>query len=335
MTLPLLRPAQLADLDKLIQFSQDAGYGITSLPRNGVILEKKLTQSICSFQKSSLPPTHEPYLFCLEYEKKVIGISGITSRIGMSEPFFAYHKVYEPHTSEVLNTHTQIPLFQFVQARKKPTEIGTLFLEKAFRKKDFGKLLSLGRFLFIATFRERFASVVIAEIRGVNHEGNSPFWESVGKHFFQTDFIQADRLRTEHPECIEELYPTHSLYIQLLSQEATDVIGIPHKETIAAKKMLEDQGFQSSNYYDLFDAGPHLYAPTDSIQTITDSKTATIEAFKNTISSPHTAFISNTQLNFRATIAPIEIGKKNGVILETHVAEALQVKKGELIRYYI
>lgn len=44
------------------------------------------------------------------------------------------------------------------------------------------------RFLFIAAFRQYFSRKVIAEMRGYTDEqGRSPFWESVGRHFFSIE----------------------------------------------------------------------------------------------------------------------------------------------------
>ena len=58
-----------------------------------------------------------------------------------------------------------------------------------------GRLLSKARFLFMAEFRDLFGDKVIAEMRGMSDEqGRSPFWESLGRHFFKMEFSQADYL---------------------------------------------------------------------------------------------------------------------------------------------
>lgn len=334
MKLPLIRPAQPSDLIPLIQFSEEAGYGITSLPRNPLVLEKKIHASESAFQEKLVIPTHETYQFCLEWEERVIGTSGIVSRIGMTEPFFAYQLAYEPQVCISLGIDRRIGVLHFTRARKKPTEIGSLFLEEPFRRNEFGKLLSFSRFLFIATFKNRFAPTVIAELRGINNEGISPFWEAVGRPFFHTDFPKADLLRSEHHGYIEELFPKHPLYVDLLPQPAQKAIGNTHPETTAARKLLERQGFKISHYLDLFDAGPHLFAPTEEIHAIKTSVVSTVTALSSEKIHTTRAFLSNTRLDFRATYAPISIGEE-GLSFHPAVAETLHVDVGSPIRYYI
>ena len=41
----------------------------------------------------------------------------------------------------------------------------------------------------MAEFRERFPAQVMADLRGYfDEQGRSPFWEAIGKHFFDMDF---------------------------------------------------------------------------------------------------------------------------------------------------
>jgi len=333
LKLPIIRPAKPEDLGKLVEFSQESGYGVTSLPRSSAVLEKRLYASTAAFQEKFILPTHETYQFCLEWEGNVIGTSCIVSRVGMTETFYAYHLLFEPHVCTYLNVDTRQPVLHFTRARKKPTEIGSLFLSKFFRHKDFGKLLSLCRFLFIATFRNRFAPMVIAELRGINRDGYAPFWEAIGRVFFQIDFVKADLLRMEHHACIEDLFPKHPLYLHMLPIEAQNVLGVTHGDTVPAQKMLEKQGFKMSHYFDLFDGGPHVYSPTDEIHAVRESREIVIDSLKPHLQQNKHAFICNTRLEFRATLAPLFI--ENGrAVLHPEVAAQLLVQPGDTIRYY-
>ncbi len=332
MSYPIIRPAGLSDLPSLTRFAKHSGYGITSLPNNSVELEKKLRDSERSFREELYYPKHETYIFALEFEKKVVGTSGIVSRIGVSEPFFAYHLLYEHLKCPHLNIDRKAPLLHVIRARKKPTEIGTLFLESTFRKKNWGKLLSFSRFLFIAQFKQRFASTVVAEMRGINHNGFSPFWEAVGRPFFQIDFPHADLIRTETHACLEELFPKHPIYVDLLPQEVQQVIGEIHPDTEPARTLLYKQGFKMSHYVDLFDAGPHLYAPTDQIDAVRHSITTTAHIKHHTAST--WAILCNTHLNFRATLAPLSI-EADHVLIDPQLADALEITSGAPLRYYL
>lgn len=328
----VLRPISRQDLPSLIAFSKSAGFGITSLPQNVHILEKKLERSLHSFQSEKRE--HKTFLFCLELDRKVIGISGIVSRIATDEPFFALHHLLEPLHSKTLKIEKEISVLHFIRARKKPTEIGTLFLLKEFRHSHFGKLLSLSRFLFIAAFRDFFANTVIAELRGINVEGVSPFWDAVGSHFFNITFPEADLLRAEHPECIEELFPKHPLYSFLLPKEAQEVLGKPHPETLPAQHFLEKQGFRLSHYLDIFDAGPHVFAPTDEIDAVRSSRLGVVKELKETSEGSQIAIVSNERMGFRACQAHIVV-EEGAVILDREALQALEVDIGDAIRYYI
>jgi len=329
-----IRPATPADLEHFNTFAQESGPGITSLPRNKAFLEQQLVQSEHSFSSTVHPKQKEAYLFCLELEGRVIGSSGLVSRIGVEEPFFAFHRLVESHHSFSLKVDREIPVLHFIEARKKPTEIGTLYLQKGFRGKGFGPLLSYARFLFIALFRERFASTLIAELRGVNHEGISPFWEALGRHFFGLDFSEADHLRITNPEAIKDLFPRHPIYTILLPHDAQEVIGNSHPRTVPAKKLLEKQGFQASEYLDIFDGGPHFYAPTDEVGVINKSRLATVRELRSKLTSKSKAIVANTKIDFRACISPILI-EEDRVTLPIQMGTALNVDVGEEIIYYV
>ncbi len=330
--LALFRSAKLSDLDAFIGFSGEAE--ITSLPQNPKVLEERLDQSHRSFQEPMRSPENEIYLFCLEYKGEVIGASGLFSRIGMQQSFFAYHLLKEKQRCNYLKIDREIEVLHFIRAQKRPTEVGSLFVKKAFRQKGFGKLLSFARFLFIAIFRYRFAPTVIAELEGVNIQGYSPFWEAVGKHFLGCDFLEADLLRTNHPKCIEELFPTHPIYLRMLPLAAQDVFGKPHPNAIAAKKLLEKQGFKKSSYYDLFDGGPHLYAPTDDILAVKESHNGVVGELRSEITNGKRAIISNQKLAFRACVASI-LEEKMGIVIHPNVSFTLQVDVGDPVHYYI
>lgn len=330
---PTIRPAKLADLEDLISFAEEAGFGITSLPRNPALLENRLQEAESAFQGIALEIPRETYLFIMELDGKPIGVSGIISRIGSVEPFYAYHVVPIEQKSKVLNFEETIHALHFIRAREKPTEIGTLFLKKSFRKKEWGRLLSFSRFLFVAAFREHFADTVLAELRGVSdHVGNSPFWQAIGEKFFHCSFKEADYLRTAHPECINELFPRYPIYPLLLPKEARDVIGQLHPDTIGAYRLLEKQGFQKSDYIDIFDGGPHVYAPTDEIKTIAESRV--IAAKLGQVDEGRLAIVSNDRLDFRACLAELMINEDN-ITLSPDIGFQLNIEDGEIVRYFI
>ncbi|MCE1839814.1 arginine N-succinyltransferase, partial [Enterobacter hormaechei] len=105
--------------------------------------------------------------------------------------------------------------------------------------------LSRSRFLFISAFRHLFSKTIFAEMRGVaNSQGESPFWNALGQHFFNVPFSEADYLTvTGSKTFIAELMPYHPIYVPLLPEEARQAIGQVHKNTLPARIILEKEGF--------------------------------------------------------------------------------------------
>ena len=99
-------------------------------------------------------------------------------------------------------------------------------------------------------------------MRGVSDEnGRSPFWEWLEAHFFSMDFPTADYLTgIGNKVFIAELMPKYPIYVNLLSQEAQNVIGKVHKKTEPALRLLQEEGFSCRGYVDIFDGGPTVEA---------------------------------------------------------------------------
>jgi arginine N-succinyltransferase len=132
---------------------------------------------------------------------------------------------------------------------------------------------------------------------------------------------------------VRELFPKYPIYPWMLPAEASNTIGQIHPDTLPAKKMLEKQGFRPSPYHNIFDAGPHYYAATDDILAVRESKEAIVsEIHDGKLPISAKALISNTQLDFRATIAFLTLDENGQVILTKKMAEALNCHEGDKVR---
>lgn len=64
------------------------------------------------------------------------------------------------------------------------SEVASLFVKSEYRGKGAGMLISQARFMLIAANEERFGNKIISELRGqVSENGDSPFWNAIGKSF--------------------------------------------------------------------------------------------------------------------------------------------------------
>jgi arginine N-succinyltransferase len=187
----------------------------------------------------------------------------------------------------------------------------------------------------MADFNQSFEKEVIAEMRGVNDEqGNSPFWESVGRIFFDIDFPTADYLSGIDKSFIRDLMPPYPIYASLLPKESQNVIGKVHPKTEPALNILYNEGFRFSGFVDIFDGGPLVIVELDQIRSIRTSEIARVESICQKPPESQDYVISNTRHDFRAIKGQLS-KKGGGVQLSEEEAQALQVNEGDPVRYVL
>jgi arginine N-succinyltransferase len=331
----LIRPVSIDDLEPLAKLAEMAGVGLTTLPPDRDLLRRRILKSQRSMENIPDRPGGESYMFVMQDADsgKVVGASGIVSKVGGFEPFYAYRLETFVHESEFLKVRNEMQVLQLVREHDGPAEVGSLFLSPEFRKKDYGRFLQLVRFLFVAEHREAFEPLVVSELRGIiDDKGRSPFWDAVGRHFFEIDFPKADYLSVVNKRFIAELMPTHPLYVPLLPKEAQDVIGKVHPSSKPALTNLEAEGFRFSGMVDIFDAGACVSCPRDEIRTVADSRSAVVEKIgDDPIQSP-TYMIGATGREFRVTMCDVEAVSPTGVRITTDCAKLLRVQVGDRVR---
>lgn len=218
----IVRPVTSADLPALIELARSTGTGLTTLPANEQRLQHRVSWAEKAF-RGEAERGDADYLFVLEDDAgKVVGISAIAGAVGLREPWYNYRVGLTVSASQELNIHREIPTLFLANDLTGNSELCSLFLHADHRSGLNGKLLSRARFLFIAEFRHLFGDKLIAEMRGMSdEEGRSPFWESLGRHFFKMEFSQADYLTgVGNKAFIAELMPKFPLYTCFLSEEA-------------------------------------------------------------------------------------------------------------------
>lgn len=340
----LYRRAKPNDLEGICKLPQFTGAGFTTLPDDPDFLAKRLASACHAFDDKIKAPHDEYYLFVLEsispgQATEIIGVSAIEASAGSQIPFYSYTVSQSSHHSEALGIHNNYQFLTLSNDNEAKTKLCTLFLKPDFRHSGNGLLLSRARFLFIAAHPERFTDTIIAELRGVVHDnGLSPFWEHVGKHFFQMPFAKADRLTlTTNKQFIADLMPQIPIYINLLPAEAQEVIGQPHPAGLAALNILMREGFHWNHTVDVFDAGPTLEAPIDQIETIRQSQVATVKSITHQIHQNHQNtlyIIANDAIDFRATVGKILIHENDkSVTLDQATADLLKIKVKQAIRF--
>lgn len=332
----VIRPIRQEDHAAFVKMAQSASIGITNMPKNPDLLNLKVKQSLASFEKKVEAPQNELYLFVLENSstKEVGGVAGFYSKTGVDSPeyFFGIEALRPARFHPAVPI--EISILKPLCLQDNPSEICSLFLSHAFRQSGLGRLLSLSRFLFLAAFPQRFCDTVTALMRGYfDAQSQSPFWDGVGRQFFDVDFPTLLRLREEGEAFVRHILPDYPLYLRLLTREAQYSVGRVHANTLPALEILYKEGFTEMKQVDFFDGGPRISAPSASIRTIRESRIATVASLVPSLEEKPLYLISNERLDFRATLSPLQQQSPETILLPSQVAEALEIQAGERIRY--
>ncbi|GAA3895059.1 arginine N-succinyltransferase [Halomonas cibimaris] len=280
-----IRPIARGDLDELQALAQQAGVGFTSLPDNREFLAGKIESAVNALD-AGRGRESQLYFFVLEDEVggELAGCCAIEGQVGHDVPFYHYRLGTLAHSSVQLDLHRTLDTLFLSSDHTGNAEVCSLFVRPEYRGEAnrhlrCGALLSKARWLFIAEFRERFPDKVLAEMRGLfNDDNKSPFWESLGRHFFPMDFDEADRLTgLGQKSFIGELMPRFPIYTTFMPEAARACIGQVHRDTRPALAMLEKEGLRWEGYIDIFDGGPTVEAYIDDVRAVRDSRRYGVE----------------------------------------------------------
>lgn len=331
-----LRPVQLSDLPQLQQLARESLVGVTSLPDDTERLRQKILGSCASFTSEVQRNGPENYFFVLEdlASQQLLGCSEILATAGFNEAFYSLRN--RPFTSESreLNIHHGVPALSLCQDLNAHTLLRGFHINAELERTPLSELLSRARLLFIAAHPQRFSDAVITEIVGYSDDaGESPFWNALGKHFFDLPYTEAERLcGLQNRSFLAELMPHYPIYVPMLSPEAQACIGRIHPAGQEAFDILEREGFETNSYIDLFDGGPTLFARPPSIRSIADSRLAVARAGTQALGkTPY--LVSNDALpHYRAMVIELDWSAGEPVMLDTATLGALQLADGSPVR---
>ena len=332
----VLRPVEQTDLPQLQQLARDSLVGVTSLPDDSERLRAKIAGSCASFASAAAAHGPENYFFVLEDldDQRLVGCSEILATAGFDEPFYSLRNRHFTSASRELNIEHGVPALSLCHDLNDHTLLRGFHIDAALVRTPFSELLSRARLLFIAAHAPRFAEAVITEIVGYSDEdGHSPFWDALGKHFFDLPYAEAERLcGLQSRSFLAELMPQYPIYVPMLPQAAQDCIGRIHPDGQEAFDILEREGFETNSYIDLFDAGPTLYARTSNIRSIARSQTASVQQ-RPQIDCRGRYLLSNDALHgFRAIMAELDFQPDQPLSLTPAMCAALNVTDGSPIR---
>lgn len=335
----IVRHAAHRDLDDIYRLAQragESGIGLTSLPQNKDILAERITRTTRTLDGLS-EKCEASYLFVLEDTSihKIVGVSAIEVAVGLNEPFYNFRVAKQVHASKALNVYKTLDTLFLSNDHTGCSELCTLFLDPEYRKNQNGKFLSKVRFLFIAAFRSFFEERLIAEMRGFSdHNGQSPFWDSLGYLFFNMDFAAADYLSGVGQKAfIAELMPRFPVYVDLLSSQAREVIAEVHPHTLPAAKVLMSEGLKYQGYVDIFDAGPTLEANTAELRAVKESRLLKVKLTEQVESTETHFLVANDQYqDYAVLLINNKVDESETLHLTAAQAQALNIAEYDQVR---
>ncbi len=336
-----MRPSRLDDFDALLDLAEKSGPGFTSLPVDEPLLRSRLEKSVKSFAGEIPQIEYGQYLLMLEDADtgEVGGCSAVKPGTGVHAPFFNYRIITVAQASLAAEKRFDLDALVLTNEFVGYTEVGTLFLRPEFRGGGAGRLAAQTRYLLMATAPDRFGDMVLAELRGVVDEnGETPFWDAIGRHFFRMSFSDADRLSaTTDNQFILDLMPKYPIYVDLLPPEAREVIGRCHADGVGAMKLLEWEGFQFERTVDIFDGGPLVAAQRRNIRTIRESRVVTLEAGRVDPNGPGKdgLLCTNELASFRSLQCRVEIRGEDRVAVAPDVLVRLGLSSGNTARIWL
>ena len=331
----VIRAATPDDVQSLYEMAKLTGGGFTNLPPDRKALAAKLERAASDFARigEGLDLADEQFVMVLENTETghVRGTAQLFTQVGQHWPFYSYRITTLTQHSEELERTVTAEMLTLTNDLGGCSEVGGLFLHPGQRAGGLGMLLARSRYLFIAAHRDRFGDRILAELRGIIDErGGSPFWDAIGGRFFGMNFQTADQFNAVHGnQFIADLMPKHPVYIAMLSDDARQVIGLPHPSGRAAMRMLENEGFGFEGYVDIFDGGPTMLARTNRVQSIRDAlhlPVATTDLDKG-----EKALIASGSLgNFRCCFGAREV-RDGAIAIDSQSADILRVSRGDLV----
>jgi len=180
-------------------------------------------------------------------------------------------------------------------------------------------------------FRGVFSPRIIAEMAPpVTPEGENLFWDAFGRKFIPVKYAEADRFCQHNRAFISELLPKEEIYLSLLPLEVQNQIGAVSKETVPARRLLENLGFSYRGFVDPFDTGPHLEADTDKVPLVNQTRRVKLGRATNPERCTVPVMISTLNLDgeFRAVETYVEEESEHVVRVPRGVMETLMASPG-------
>jgi arginine N-succinyltransferase len=336
----VVRPVETADIPALESLAAVTMPGVHTLPRSRDKIELAVERSLASFAAQVDIPSEESYLFVLESiaERRICGTAAIFASAGSNGTYFSFRNDVIQQVSRDLNICHSVHALTLCSELTAYSQLSSFYADPAVQDRPEAALLSRSRLLYALQQPQRFGDRFFVPLAGVTDEqGESPFWNALGRKFFKMDFLDAERVigGARNRTLIVELMPHYPVYVPLLPGDAQAVMGQIHPSGELAFNLLTSEGFEADEYIDIFDGGPILQAHKHALRTFTSSQTLRVRTGASTSREGprfNYAIANNASAAFRAiTLACPDLDGVEAVALTPELQDLLRVAEGDSV----
>jgi arginine N-succinyltransferase len=306
----VVRPVELTDIAALEKLAAVTMPGVHTLPRTREKIEASVERSIASFAAHVDIPSEESYQFVLENDVTgdIVGTAAIHASAGSNGTYFSFRNDVIQQVSRDLNISHSVHALTLCSELTAYSQLSGFYVNRDVEPGAEAALLSRARLLFAVLAPHRFSDRFFVPLAGVtDSDGQSPFWDALGRKFFKMDFLDAERVigGARNRTLIVELMPHYPVYVPLLPGDAQAAMGQIHPDGELAFNLLTEEGFEADEYIDIFDGGPILQAHKNALRSFSNAmvrRVAHAEEGSSADALVQYAVAASSEQNFRAII---------------------------------
>ncbi len=336
----VVRPVETADIPALESLAAVTMPGVHTLPRSRDKIVMAVERSLASAAAQVDIPSEESYLFVLESvaDRRICGTAAIFATAGSNGTYFSFRNDVIQQVSRDLNICHSVHALTLCSELTAYSQLSSFYVAPEAQDGPEAALLSRSRLMYAAAHPRRFGDRFFVPLAGMtDDEGQSPFWNAVGRKFFKMDFLDAERVigGARNRTLIVELMPHYPVYVPLLPGDAQAVMGQIHPSGEVAFDLLTAEGFEADEYIDIFDGGPILQAHKHALRTFTSAQTLRVRTgAATTRGGPlfNYAISNGASAAFRAVTIPCpDLDGCEAVALPPDIQEILRVAEGDSV----
>ncbi|WP_295993008.1 arginine N-succinyltransferase [Rugamonas sp.] len=348
----VVRPVELSDIAALEALAAVTMPGVHTLPKTREKIAASVERSIASFAAHVDIPSEESYLFVLESLGDqaadeaggegsgggIVGTAAIFASAGSNGTYFSFRNDVIQQVSRDLNISHSVHALTLCSELTAYSQLSGFYVGAKEQNGPEAALLSRARLLYAVLAPQRFGDRFFVPLAGITDaDGGSPFWDALGRKFFQMDFLDAERVigGARNRTLIVELMPHYPVYVPLLPGDAQAAMGQIHPSGEPAFNLLTAEGFEADDYIDIFDGGPILQAHKNSLRTFSGALTRRVETSapeRTAVPRVTYAVAASSEQNFRAVVVdctPVEASAT--IALSQDVQDVLKIAPGDSV----